>query len=475
MPTATIEYPPLDVAQPQGQGRGRRFWMRLYGWVLLAMLLAVLGFGAAGVLQGLNDREVVSTTEAIAAYERGRELVDTGEYDLAIAYFQEALRLEPEFPAAQQLMAFAEAQLAAQQAGMVEIPPTPTPGDTFDAEAAFNEGAGALQAGEWLLAADAFNTLMVQAPDYRPDEVQAGLFTAYEGLGREALEEEDLDNALRYFDQALEIRPDAADLAEVRRLTSSYRTALSAFARENWSQAADQFRAVYVIDPDFLDVTENLYQSHVELGNQFAERDIWCDAAQNYRAALTIQADDDISDQAIAAERQCSVVSTPRPVQPTPEITQDDLPTPDPNATPTITGSTTPNPDVRGTPVAIPTGTPRTNPPSSVFPYQPGVVTEDLSSSCFGRYILGYVLNSDGAPVPGITLLLVDQYGNRTTVVSKDNPAGAYDLPISPASPTYQLSVVAGEQVLSPAVTIFQSEAALASGVACYTLNWIQQ
>ncbi len=470
IPTVTVDHAPLAAPAP---GRGRGFWVRTYGLVLLALLLAVIGFATAGVLQGLNDREVVSTTEAIAAYERGRELVDQGQYDLAIAYFQEALRLEPNFPAALQLMAVAEQELAAQQGGAPVVIETPTPADTFDAEGMFTTATDALENEEWVAAADSFTTIQLQAPDYRPDEVKAGLFTAYVGLGQEALDDEDLDNALRYFDQALQINPSAADLAELRRLTSSYRTAMAAFERENWSQAADQFRAVYVIDSDFLAVAENLKQSHLELANAFADREIWCDAAQNYRAALAIDEDPEISAQALAAERQCSVVSTAAPGVPTPEITQDDLPTV--AVTPGITPTETISPDVRGTPVSIPTGTPRPDLPSSGYAYRPGGITENLGNGCFGRYILGTVFNGAGAPVPGVTLLLIDQYGNRVTAVSKDNPAGAYDLPISQGSQSYQLMVVAGDQVLSQPVTIFQSDAALASQVACYNLNWIQQ
>lgn len=471
IPTVTIDHAPLDT---QPHGRGRRFWVRTFGWALVALLVAFIGFTAAGVLQGLNDREVVSTTEAIAAYERGRELVDQGQYDLAIAYFQEALRLEPNFPAAQQLMAFAEQELAAQQGGApVVVEATPTQAATFDAEGTFTSATEALENKEWVVAADGFTTIQLQAPDYRPDEVKSGLFTAYVGLGQKALDDGDLDNALRYFDQALQVNPSAADLAELRRLTSSYRTAMVAFERENWSQAADQFRAVYVIDPDFLDAAEKLQQSHLELADAFADRDIWCDAAQNYRAALSIEADDEIAAQAQAAERQCSVVSTPRPLPPTPEITQDEVPTVE--GTPGITPTGTIFPDVRGTPIAIPTGTPRPNLPSSGYAYQPGVVIENLGNGCFGRYILGTVFNGDGAPVPGVTLMLVDQYGNRVNAVSKDNPPGAFDLPISQGSQSYQITVVAGDEVLSPPVTIFQSEAALASQVACYTINWIQQ
>src|SRR5690606_10288253 len=123
MPTVTLDHAPLAAT---AAGRGSGFWKRTYGWVLLVLVLTVIGFGVAGVLHGLQDREVASATDAIAAYERGRELLDQGQYDLAMAYFQEALRLEPDFPAAAQMMTLAESRHAAQEEGAV-IPPTATP------------------------------------------------------------------------------------------------------------------------------------------------------------------------------------------------------------------------------------------------------------------------------------------------------------------------------------------------------------
>jgi hypothetical protein len=70
---------------------------------------------------------------------------------------------------------------------------------------------------------------------------------------------------------------------------------------------------------------------------------------------------------------------------------------------------------------------------------------------------------------------MVDQYGNRVNAVSKDNPPGGYDFQINQGSPAYQIMVVSGEQVISTGITVFQSEAAIASQVACYTVNWYQQ
>lgn len=466
--------------------RGKRFWVRTYGWGLLISLLVILGFGVAGVLQGLKDRDVASTTDAITAYEEGRALVETGEYDLALAYFREAVRLEPNFPAAQQMLTYAEQQLAMQQGVAIE-PTAPTATEapidtTSDTDTLFGQGADALAEKDWAGAVTIFAALRQNAPDYRPDEVASGLFTAYSELGQEALERNALDEALEYFDQALVVKPNDATINELRRLTSNYRTGLEAYQDENWTRAADQLRSVYVIEPDFLQTAQYLNSAHIKLANEFESREIWCDAAQNYRAALAIENNAEVAERAVAMEKECSVISIPSGG----DDDDDDGPTSNPGTFP----NATPSPIIVGTPVLtgtptlettatpfIPQATPTTSGggSGSTFQYISFGVTEDLSASCFGRYLLGRVTTKDGTPLPGISLLMVDQYGNQTTAITKADPAGGYDFPISPQSGSYQVMIMSNGQVVSPPVTFTQSEAALQSQVACYTINWQQQ
>ena len=57
----------------------------MVGWVLLLLLLALSGCGPS------------QEEQAIDAYNRGIDYGEKGEYDMAIANFTEAIRLDPKY------------------------------------------------------------------------------------------------------------------------------------------------------------------------------------------------------------------------------------------------------------------------------------------------------------------------------------------------------------------------------------------
>jgi len=66
-------------------------------------------------------------------------------------------------------------------------------------------------------------------------------------------------------------------------------------------------------------------------------------------------------------------------------------------------------------------------------------------ASCPGNYVMGTVVNKDGAPLAGIRLEMTDQWGNRTYAMSKNgqNDYGMFDFPIYGDGPqNLQLAVV---------------------------------
>jgi hypothetical protein len=102
----------------------------------------------------------------------------------------------------------------------------------------------------------------------------------------------------------------------------------------------------------------------------------------------------------------------------------------------------------------------------SSTPFAPGVVEgrytlaqpiqHDLN--CPGQYIMGMVINWDGAPMAGVTLHLRDEWGNQASTVSKSGEGdfGRFDFPIPASSPhDLYLWVVdgAGNQI-SPTITV---------------------
>ena len=96
-------------------------------------------------------------------------------------------------------------------------------------------------------------------------------------------------------------------------------------------------------------------------------------------------------------------------------------------------------------------------------------------ASCPGNYILGQVLNRQGAPVAGVHIVMVDEWGNRSDTASKDGEAdfGSYDFPIHSFANHYTLTVVdpAGN-IASPSVTVEHLQGA-AGDAPCHTVVWI--
>jgi hypothetical protein len=97
------------------------------------------------------------------------------------------------------------------------------------------------------------------------------------------------------------------------------------------------------------------------------------------------------------------------------------------------------------------------------------------NASCPGYYIMGQVLNRQGAPVAGVHIVMVDEWGNRSDAVSKNGQAdyGSYDFPIHSFANHYTLTVLdqAGN-VASPAVTVEHLQGA-GSDAPCHTVVWV--
>ena len=96
-------------------------------------------------------------------------------------------------------------------------------------------------------------------------------------------------------------------------------------------------------------------------------------------------------------------------------------------------------------------------------------------ASCPGNYIVGQVLNRQGAPVEGVHIVMVDEWGNRSDTVSKNGAAdyGSYDFAIHSFANHYTLTVVdqAGN-IASPAVTVEHLQGA-GGDAPCHTVVWI--
>jgi penicillin-binding protein 1C len=98
-------------------------------------------------------------------------------------------------------------------------------------------------------------------------------------------------------------------------------------------------------------------------------------------------------------------------------------------------------------------------------------------TSCPGQYIVGQVIGADGAPRPGVHIVLVDQWGNRADAISKSGATdfGNYDFPLNDFANRYALTVV--DEVgrpISPPVVVDHRQGD-GGDAPCHTVVWQQR
>lgn len=169
-----------------------------------------------------------------------------------------------------------------------------------------------------------------------------------------------------------------------------------------------------------------------------------------------------------------TMTPTPTATASAPLATNQSTPTGTPVA---VAGTTVPTAPTPNAPVVAPTTqpTPAANRPiaRSDLPYSLlGIAHDDF---CPGEYILGQVLNGSGAPVAGVRVAYVDQWGNRDSTTTKSTPAdfGNYDFPIGARARDFYVTVVddAGNPLSE---TIFiQHRKGVSGDYSCHHVVWI--
>jgi TolB protein len=309
--------PPPPPPKRRG-GWLRRITTRLIGtgFVLLFLLLGIAGVGFVAVYHGIQDRELRTRQEAQGHYQKGMEHLQAGDCELAIAEFEFAIRLAPDYAEAYDKLYKAEAQCQAL--------PTPTSEAQKSAKEIRYERAAALVAqGRWSDAIVELETLIQLDPTHQADTVQDMLF---ESLGKRALQlvnEEALEEALYYFDRALEMRDDA-DWQAQRRMAALYQTGLG-YWEVDWQRAIDAFIDLYRLDPDYKNTEQRLHDAYVSYGERLAEEEQWCLAREQFAEAVAVIPRQSTEQKRVNAHTRC-VTATPTPLpspttRPTPAVT----------------------------------------------------------------------------------------------------------------------------------------------------------
>lgn len=268
------------------------------GIVVGCLFIFVLGLGAMGVYRGRQIRSERNKQQAIEHYERGIDHLQLGEYDLAAAEFEYALRLWPNYP---------EAEEKLQQALQSGRQPSPaSPQAPEDSSALWAAGRAAYERGAWDEAIDRLQALQALDPNYEQAAVRRLLAGAYTNSGLKLVSEDRLEEAIRRFDQALAVEPDNPDAQLQSHLATLYQGGLTASGVEDWREAIKNLSAVYALKPDYKDVAERLPRTYVLAGDAAGGEAAWCDAVEYYKLALDLSSSPDVAARRDDAAHRCA-------------------------------------------------------------------------------------------------------------------------------------------------------------------------
>jgi tetratricopeptide (TPR) repeat protein len=281
-------------------------WLWISGVALLFVLLlaGIAGLGMLAFRQGLEARTQRLTEIARSHYERGLELAETGNLELALAELDEAARLAPAFPAAAE-----KAREIRQQLSAPTIPTALPQLETADALYQSAEAADAAgnpdEAVRWL------QELRDLYPGYRQADVANLLYSVAYRHGEQLVAEDRLEDAIRRFDDALTARPDDPSALAQKRLAGLYLTALRTGGQAGWDTIVANWEAVYRMEAGYKDVAERLAQAYAGQGDARANQKLWCEAQASYQRGADISPAPSILAKLDDARARCAEPSTP--------------------------------------------------------------------------------------------------------------------------------------------------------------------
>lgn len=290
-------------------------WLRLAitrligtGFVLLFLVLGAAGVTFVALYHGLQDRDLHTRQEADAHYQKGLEYLQAGECELAIAEFEFTIRLVRDYAEAYDKLYKAEAQCQTLPTPTSEIQKT-------HKEILYEQAVASFTQGQWDEAMLKLGQLRQLDDMYQSDVVQDMMFQALGNRAMQLVNEDSLEEALRYFDRALEMHPDDADLQAQRRMAALYQTGQS-YWEVDWQRAIDAFADLYALDPEYKDTGQRLHDAYVGYGDSLADDDQWCLAREQFAEAVAIIPQESTEQKRVNAHTRC-VTATPTP-RPTP-------------------------------------------------------------------------------------------------------------------------------------------------------------
>ena len=281
-------------------------WLLGFGLFIGCILMGVLGVGVAGVYGGLKERAVLARQDAEEHYSSGLAHLEEGDYDLAEAEFKEALRLAPDYWEAADKLREVRAQVAA-----MATPTSETRNEAVDL--IYQQAQELYSQQDWIETVLKLEQLRDLDPYYERENVTEMLFAGYYNMALDLVDKGRLEEALRSFDKALEVKPGDPEVLLQRELASLYLTGLG-YWEADWVRAIESFLAIYQVDPEYKDVRQRLYDAYLNHGDLYASEEAWCLAEERYELATALDSNEVVIAKRDDAAYRCQTGATPTPV-----------------------------------------------------------------------------------------------------------------------------------------------------------------
>ncbi len=329
----------LDEKDEFAPGRRPRIWL----WTLVAALgvgllvTYILVLGVLGVYDGLKDRAIENQKLAQEHYQLGLSNLEAGDYELAIAELELALGYDGNLRDARTQLSKAK-----ELAKSLVTPTSETRRDA--AELLYRQAVAHYEGGDLDQAVMVLDELHGLDADFRRENVQTMLTTAHYQLGLNAVIEDRMDDAAAHFEAVLALAPEDENAQNQLNLVHLYTAALNHWGSD-WSATIQALKGLYALAPDYKDVQMRLHDAYSFLAQQYATDGDWCQAADQYAAAVQILPRETTVDQRDEARMYCQATAEAPPPTPTSQATA--MPTagatarPQATATPKAAGGAT--------------------------------------------------------------------------------------------------------------------------------------
>ena len=357
-----MEQTPIETPTPVAPARPNRnwIWWALGGVLLLALIAFSSGYG--GYLAAIEQRTAFEVTqvasETQAQFNLALEDIAGKRYEAARQRLEYILRLEPNFPQAQALLADVLVQMSITATPSPQPTPTLTPTPDLRArEELYLQAREQLLNQKWSEAIETLLSLRKKDPTYLAVDIDGMLFVALRNRGVQKISTGDLEGGTYDLSLAQGFGPLDTEARAWREWATLYIRGAS-FWDVDWAQAVSYFSQLAPLAPNLMDgsfvtASQRYFESMIKYGDWLAQHGSWCDAQAQYEAAMAYRSSPEIQPTAVYALEQCAVGAggSGEGGSETPSETI----TPDPNVTPEPTptleaGEPTAEPSVTPTP-----------------------------------------------------------------------------------------------------------------------------